>query len=111
MTVLHELKPRLDEKLYENALVLDLRAQGHRVDQQKQFPVFYRGVEIAKGLPGLIVGRAVSAAHKMVTTFNDTHMAQMVGHLHITGLELTILLNFKHAPLQWKRVVREKDHR
>ena len=40
MTVLNELKP---EKLYENALVLELQALGHTIEQQRQYPVQYRG--------------------------------------------------------------------
>jgi GxxExxY protein len=40
-----------------------------------------------------------------VTAFNDTHLAQMLGYLNITGLDLALLLNFKYAKLQWKRVV------
>lgn len=39
MQVLNTLKPGLDEKLYERALVLELRAGGHKVEQQKQFTV------------------------------------------------------------------------
>ncbi|GMQ80192.1 MAG: hypothetical protein BMS9Abin04_143 [Planctomycetia bacterium] len=38
MTVLNTLKPGLDEKLYERALVIELRQRGHRVEQQKEFP-------------------------------------------------------------------------
>ena len=37
MTVLNELKPGLDEKLYENALIIELQDRGHRIDQQKTF--------------------------------------------------------------------------
>jgi GxxExxY protein len=43
----------------------------------------------------------------VVTAFNDSHTAQMLGYLSITGLKLAILLNFKCALLSWKRVVRE----
>ena len=31
--------------------------------------------------------------------------SQMLGYLNVTGLEVALLLNFKHASLQWKRVV------
>ena len=37
MKVLNTLKPGLDEKAYENALVIELRKRGHQVDQQKRF--------------------------------------------------------------------------
>jgi GxxExxY protein len=41
MSVLNELKPGLDEKLYERAMVIELHKRGHQVDQQKEFPVYY----------------------------------------------------------------------
>jgi GxxExxY protein len=43
---------------------------------------------------------------KVVTTFHETHLAQMLGYLNISGLRLALLLNFKNAKLEWKRVVR-----
>jgi GxxExxY protein len=46
---------------------------------------------------------------KVVAVFNDAHVAQMVGYLTITALELAILLNFKGARLEWKRVVRQQS--
>jgi GxxExxY protein len=57
MTVLNKLKPGLDEKLYENALVVELRAQGHQVDQQRQYPVYYRDPLFGTLIPDLIVRR------------------------------------------------------
>ena len=105
MAVLNALKPGLDEKLYERALVWELRKRGHRVDQQRQFPVFYDGQHIGTLVPDLIVDELVIVDPKVVTDFNDTHLAQMVGYLNITCLRLALLLNFKSAKLQWKRVV------
>lgn len=106
MTALNTLRPGLDEKLYENALVIELKKRGHRVDQQRHFPVHYDGQLIGTLIPDLIVDNLVIVDPKVVTTFNDTHMAQMIGYLNITGLNLALLLNFKNAKLEWKRVVR-----
>lgn len=106
MAVLNELKPGLEEKLYENALVIELGARGHTVEQQREYPVHYRGYFIGKLVPDLIVDAKVIADPKVVTAFNDTHLAQMLGYLNITGLEVALLLNFKEARLSWKRVVR-----
>ena len=108
MTVLNTLKPCLDEKLYENALLIELSLRGHCVEQQKEFPVFYAGRTIGKGVPDLIVDSTVVVDPKVVTAFNETHVAQMTGYLAITGLELALLLNFKNSRLEWKRVVRTK---
>jgi GxxExxY protein len=106
MAVLNELKPGLDEKLYENALVIELVARGHTVEQQREYPVHYKGHFIGKLVPDLIVDGRVIADPKVVSAFNDTHIAQMLGYLNITGLEVALLLNFKEATLTWKRVVR-----
>ena len=110
MAVLNELKPGLDEKLYENALMIELVARGHTVEQQREYPVHYRGHFIGKLIPDLIVDGKAIADPKVVTAFNDTHVAQMLGYLNITGLEVALLLNFKEARLQWKRVVNERRH-
>ena len=106
MAVLNELKPGLDEKLYENALVIELVARGHTVEQQREYPVHYKGHFIGKLVPDLIVDGKVIADPKVVSAFNDTHIAQMLGYLNITGLEVALLLNFKESKLTWKRVVR-----
>jgi len=106
MTVLNTLKPGLEEKLYERALILELRKQGYKVDSQRQFEVRYNGQVIGTLIPDLIVADQVIADPKVVTAFNETHTAQMIGYLNITGLKLALLLNFKNARLEWKRIVR-----
>jgi len=106
MTVLNTLKPGLDEKLYERALLIELRKRGHRVEQQREFPVIYDGQHIGTLIPDLIVDELAIVDPKVVSAFNDTHTAQMLGYLNITGLQLALLLNFKNAKLEWKRIVR-----
>lgn len=106
MKVLNTLKPGLDEKLYERALVIELRKKGLKVEQQKEFPVHYEGELIGTLIPDLIVEEKVIVDTKVVTAFNDSHVAQMIGYLDITQLRLALLLNFKFAQLRWKRIVR-----
>ena len=80
--------------------------RGHSVNQQKVFKVEYKGREIGNLVPDLIVDDLVIADPKVVSVFNETHLAQTTGYLALTGLRLALLLNFKYAKLQWKRVVR-----
>lgn len=105
MTVLNQLKPGLDEKLYENALVIELQKRDHMVEQQRQFPVRYDGKLIGTLIPDLIVDESVIVDTKVVSSFNESHIAQMLGYLNITGLNLALLINFKFAKLQWKRII------
>ena len=106
MTVLNKLRPGLKEKAYENALVIELRKRGHAVEQQRIFNVVYEEIVVDTLIPDLIVDEKVIVDPKCVTDFNETHYAQMIGYLAITGLRLALLFNFKEAKLRWKRVVR-----
>src|SRR5207244_8964557 len=95
MDVLNELKPGLDEKLYERALVIELRRRGHTVDAQRSYPVFYNSELIGHLLPDLIVDDTVIVDPKVVSAFNEARTAQMIGYLAISQLDLALLLNFK----------------
>ncbi len=106
MVVLNELKPGLDEKLYERAITIELKHRGHSVSVQSLFPVSYRGELIGNLIPDLIV---VIVDPKVVSCFTDTHVAQMIGYLNITSLDLALLINFKNARLEWKRVLRPQE--
>lgn len=105
MEVLNELKPGLDEKLYERAMIIELKRSGRQVRVQPSYPVRYRGELIGNLVPDLIVDDVVIVDSKVVSTFTETHIAQMLGYLNITGLQLALLLNFKNASLNWKRIV------
>jgi GxxExxY protein len=104
MEVLNELRPGLDEKLYERAMAIELRRSGHTVALQNSYPVSYRGENIGNLVPDMIVDDRVIVDGKVVSTFTDAHIAQMLGYLNITRLKLAILLNFKNATSTWKRV-------
>jgi GxxExxY protein len=90
ITILNTLKPGLDEKIYERALIIELAKQGLRCDSQKQFPVHYETHHIGTLIPDLIVNDAVVVDPKVVTAFNETHVAQMLGYLNITGLRTAL---------------------
>ena len=107
MDVLNDLKPGLDEKLYERALVIELRRRGPAIDAQRSYPVFYNSELIGHLLPDLIVDDTVIVDPKVVSAFNEAHTAQMIGYLATSQLDLALLLNFKSARLEWKWGVRQ----
>ena len=59
MDVLNELRRGLDEKLYERAMIIELKRRGHSLSIQRAFPVFYRSELIGNLIPDLIVDDAV----------------------------------------------------
>ena len=112
MDVLNELRPGLDDPAPAG-----LRTRNdHRIEapwphtfDPKSISRFYRGELIGNLIPDLIVDDTVIVDPKVVACFTDTHVAQMLGYLNITGLDLALLLNFKNARLEWKRVLRPRE--
>ena len=104
MEVLNELRPGQDERIYERALEVELGLKGHNVVRKKAFPVTYKGHPIGTFIPDMIVDDLVIVDPKVVPEIQDREIAQMLGYLAITQLEIGLLLNFKHAKLEWKRI-------
>ena len=72
MKVLNILRPGLDEKLYERALVIELRKQGVHCEQQKAHDVRYEGELIGTLIPDLIIEDRLIVDPKVVADFNDS---------------------------------------
>src|SRR6267143_5676902 len=82
MDVLNELRPGLDEKLYERAMIIELKHRGHSLSVQTSCRVSYHGELIGNLIPDLIVDNAVMVDRKVVSCVTDTHVAQRSGYLN-----------------------------
>ena len=104
MVVHRALGPGLDEKIYENALAIELTALSLSFTQQQQFPVFFREQSVGRLITDLIVENKVIIETKVALAINDVHIAQALSYLSISGLQVCLILNFKTASLTFKRV-------
>ena len=105
MEVLNALGPGLLEKIYERALIIELKERGLSVSQQSKFEVYFREQCVGALVPDLIVENAIVVDTKVVAAFSDYDIAKMTGYLKITKLRLGLLINFKYPRLKWKRLV------
>jgi GxxExxY protein len=105
MEVLNELGHGLLEKPYENALVVEFGLQGIPVRQQPRFDVQYKGVAVGEYVPDLIAFDQIVVDTKVIERITNHERGQMMNYLKITGMRLGVILNFKRAKLEWKRVV------
>ena len=93
------------EKVYENALVLELRASGLRVEQQRAVSVCYKGQTVGDYVADLLVEDTVVVELKTVEALTAIHKAQLINYLKAGCVRVGLLFNF-HAPkLQWERLV------
>ena len=103
--VMNELGHGWNEKIYENALTVEFRRCEIAFDQQRRFPVEYKGERVGEFVPDLIAYNAVIIDAKTIESITDHERGQMLNYLRITKLRVGLLLNFKHAKLQWERLV------
>jgi len=82
------------EKLYENAMLIELKKLGLKVEQQKVLRVFYEGAQIGEFYPDLVVDDVVIVELKAVADVSPVHEAQLINYLRASGLEVGLLLNF-----------------
>jgi len=104
-TVLNEIGPGLNEKIYENALTVMFKSNGIAYDQQRVFQVLFRGVKVGEFIPDLIVFGSVIVDTKVIDRITDHERGKMINYLRIVKLRVGLLLNFKNARLEYERIV------
>ncbi len=106
MEVLNEIGHGFHEKIYENALVVEFQIRQILYTQQPTYPVIFKQTEVGTYIPDLICFDAVVVDTKTIENIGDHEIGKMLNYLKVTDLRVGLLINFKHAKLEWKRVVR-----
>ena len=105
-TVHNTLGPGFLEKVYENALRIELEKLGLAVKQQEQINVTYNGQVVGEYYADLWVDERVVIELKAAETVAKRHEVQLVNYLAATGIDCGLLLNFGPS-VQVKRKFRE----
>jgi GxxExxY protein len=105
LTVLYVLGTGFLEKVYENALLHELRKAGIAVSQQHPIVVRYDGIVVGHYAVDLLVERIVLVELKVAKAIDEIHRAQCLNYLKAAGLHLCLLLNFGKPRLEIKRIV------
>ena len=93
------LGPGFVEKIYENALAIELEARGHRVERQVVTSVSYRGQAIGQHRIDLLVDDQAVLELKSVEALAAAHKAQLRSTLRAAGKRGGLLMNFNQATL------------
>ena len=98
------------EKVYQNALVIELLALGLLVECQKQIPVYYAGQLVGEYFADVMVNGVVMLELKAVQRLLEEHEAQLLNYLKATPVEVSLLLNFGPSPT-FKRKLYDNDRK
>jgi len=95
------------EKVYQNALMIELKRMGLKVSSEMPIKVYYRNEIVGEYIADIIVEDKVILELKAVKDLAEIHEVQLVNYLKATGIELGLLINFGHS-VQVKRKVFDK---
>jgi GxxExxY protein len=96
------------EKVYENALVIELMRLGLMVTQQKDIPVYYDGITVGDYAADILVEDVIILELKAAEGIRNEHFAQLTNYLKATKKELGFVLNFGKKP-EYKRMIFTND--
>ena len=103
--VSNELGPGFLEKVYENALAVELRDQGLCLLQQPLVEVRYKKHLVGEYIADMIVEDSLVVEIKALARLSDSHQAQVLNYLKATRLKVALLLNFGRARIEYRRLV------
>ncbi len=94
------------EKVYERALLAELRHRGLHAESQVPVSITYKGTQVGEYYADILVEGKLLVELKCAASLGDEHMAQTLNYLKAAGLNIALLVNFQHPRVEWKRVVR-----
>lgn len=93
------------EKVYENALAIEMRSAGLQFSQQHFLQVTYKAAPVGEFAADFVVGGCVVVELKAVKTLDEIHAAQCMNYLRATGFWVCLLFNFAKPRLEYRRIV------
>lgn len=95
------------EKVYENALAVELQQAGLSVTQQRKIEVRYKGVLVGEYIADLVVEDSVIIEIKAAKALEQIHVAQCLNYLKATGYHVCLLINLGTPRAGIKRIVND----
>ena len=100
------LGPGFLESIYQNALALELRRAGMRIEAEKAISVFYQGELMGTFLADLFVNDVLIVETKAIQALAKVHEVQLVNYLVATNIDEGLLLNFGTERLEFRKKFR-----
>ncbi len=94
------------EKVYENALMIELQKHHIPCAQQKPIKVHYDNQIVGDYIADILIEEKILLELKSAKGIDDSHIAQVINYLKATGIRLGIILNFGPEKMEFKRIIR-----
>ena len=109
--VYNELGYGFLERVYQNALFVELKSRGFEVEAQKPITVYYKGTQVGNYIADIIVNKTVILELKACADIHDEFEFQLLNYLKSTDCEVGLLLNFGKEPEFIRKVFTNNNKR
>lgn len=96
------------EAIYQRALAIEMAEDGIPFEQEKEIPVFYKGLLVGGHRADFIIENVISVELKALTITEQVHISQARNYLKAYNVETGLLINFGTPSLEFKRLFNEK---
>ena len=93
------------EKVYENALIVELKKRKLKANAQVPIQVVYKSEIVGEYFADIVVEDKVIIELKAVESLQNIHEAQILNYLKATDYSVGLLINFTHPKAEIKRFV------
>jgi len=93
------------EKVYENALLIELKNKGLNVKRQVPIEVNYKGEVVGDYFADIVIEDKIIIELKAVEKLQKIHEAQLLNYLKATEYKIGLLVNFTHPKAEIKRFI------
>jgi GxxExxY protein len=97
------------EKVYENALLIELQSMGLKAQRQVPIKVFYQEQQVGDYYADIIVEDQIIIELKAAEALCEEHEFQLINYLKATQIEVGLLLNFRKKPQFSRKVFTNKS--
>ena len=110
---IHRVRGRgYKEVTYQRDLEVRFKLMGRDFDPEPRLPVYDSSLGnqlVGFYIPDFIVQKVVVVEIKALWGLDNSHIAQMIGYLAVTGCSVGLLINFGRYSLEWRRIFPPKD--
>jgi GxxExxY protein len=93
------------EKVYQNALMVELAGRKLKAESQVPITVRYKNVEVGEYFADIVVENQIILELKVVDSLQKIHEAQILNYLKATSFKIGLLVNFTHPKAEIKRFI------
>ena len=110
MKVHREMGCGFFERVYENALSIELRRKGINFERQVSLCVHYSGEPVGHYIADIIVGNELLPELKALKSITGSCKSQLLNYLKASGIPAGLILNFGSKSLEFKRMAKRKNN-